>query len=239
MTKNQSLFSRFLLFFAGAGIGALIFFLTTGNRELTRTDTFMWISIALMYLVFFLPFFFSAITISNFSVKIPRLSLIWSGILLYIICSTVIILLHVPFSLISFNAAVIVQAIVLFLFFIIVYFAFLTSSHVSSVAAEEADKQQYLNRIKPKAQSLSLSVDKLSSEYGNAQKMLKQIFDDINYIYPVNGSAGSELELKIFNSLDSLSKLCDNILSGSHTADLAPEAEKLQRFVNERKMLRN
>jgi hypothetical protein len=239
MTKNQSLFFRFLLFVAGAGIVCLVFFLTTGNRELTRIDAFVWTSVGIMYLMFFLPFFFSVIKIGNFSVKIPGLVLFWLGIFLYILCSTVIILLLAPLRLLPFNAAIIIQSIVLFLFLINVFFAFFASSHIANTAAGESGKQQHLNRIKPKARILSLSVDKLSPEYARAQKILTQALDDIKYIYPADRGAGSELELQIIASLDFLSELCDNIQAGSHTTELLPEAEKLQRLVNERKLLRN
>ena len=239
MTRSQSLFFRFLLFLTGAGIVVLSFFLINVDRSLSRIDVFTWLSIALMYLVFFLPFFFSAINIANFSGKIPVLSMVWLGILFYIAASVAIILLLKNSPAFSLNTAIIIQAILLFLFFIDVYFAYFASSHVQSVAAEEAEKQRFISQIKSKAQVLSLSLNRLPAEYENAQKTLMQTVEDIKYIYPVNGSAGGNLEQLILISLNTLSELADDILSGAHSVSLESEAANLQTLVKERKLLRN
>jgi len=237
MTKSQSLFIRVLLFLAGGGIIVLAFFLKTGDRELTRTDAFFWISISLMYLAFFLPFFFSVINIGNFSGKIPALALIWLGIFLYIAASITVIILLLTASVISLTTAVIIQVILLSLFLINIYFAYIAVDHVRAVAAEEADKQQYLTRIKSQAQILLLSIEKFQPE--SVQNVLKQALDDIKYIYPVNGGAGSDLEVKILSLLETLSGLADNVGFGANRAVPEPEVVNLQALVNKRKLLRN
>ena len=239
MTRNQSLLFRLFLFLAGAGIIFLAFFVTRGDRELSRIDAFVWASIGLMYLIFFVPFFFSAISIGNFSGKIPSLTLVWTGVLLYIAVSVAVILLLVIANVIGFNAAIIIQAVLVFLFAINVYLAYFASSHARIVVAQETGKQQYINQIKSKAQSLLLSVNRLSAEYGNAQKTLKQTIEDIKFIYPVDGGAGNDLELRILQSLNTISEYCDNIQTGAHTAALESEAENLRMLVKERKLLRN
>jgi hypothetical protein len=242
MMRNQSLFFRFILFLAGAGIVVLAFFLSSGDHELNRTDAFVWSSIGLMYLIFFLPFFFSVINIGNFSGKIPILSMVWLGIFLYIAASVTVIILLVKAYVISVNTAIIIQAVLLFLFFVNVYFAYFAGSHAGAVASEEAGKQQDISRIKSRAGIFRLSVDRLPVEYEKAQKILTKALDDIKYIYPVNacgGGACGELESKIMRSLDTLAELAGSIQSGAHTAALEPEAENLQRLVNERKLLRN
>lgn len=239
MTKNQSLFFRFLLFLAGAGIIILAFFFYKGSHELNRQDAFVWISISLMYLIFFLPFFFSSININNFSGKIPVISLAWFGIILYIAISVVIIILLNKTHVISLNTAIIIQSILLFLFFVNIYFAYFAVSHVHAVTIEEESKQQYISQIKSKAQVFQLTVDKLPAEYENVQKILKRTLDDIKYIYPVNNGAGGDLESKILRSLNTLSEFAGNIQSGPLSAAIKPEAENLQMLVNERKLLRN
>ena len=239
MTKNQSLLFRFVLFLAGAGVIVLAFFLFKGDRELTRVDGFVWTSIALMYLVFFLPFFFSAISIGNFSGKIPRLSMVWLGIFLYITASIGVIVLLAVVKIIPVNIAVIIQAVLLFLFAIDIYLAYFASSHIGGVDAQEAAMQQHINQLKPKAQSLLLSVNRLPAEYEKAQKNLKQSIEDIRYIYPVSGGAGDDLELRILQSLNILSELCGGVSAGTHPVSLEQEAEKLQMLVKERKLLRN
>jgi hypothetical protein len=237
MTRNQSLFFRVLLFLAGAGIIVLAFFLTTEDRELTRTDGFVWTSISLMYLIFFLPSFFSAINTRNISEKIPALSLVWTGIFLYIAASITVITMLSAVLVISLTAAVIIQAVLLFMFLVGVYFAYFASGYVCAVAAEEAVKQQYLTCIKSKAQALQLSIEKFQPE--SVQKILGQALDDIKYIYPVNSGAGNDLEFKIMQSIDVLSELTGGIQPGGHPAAPETEAVNLQALVNKRKLLKN
>jgi hypothetical protein len=239
MTRNQSLLSRFLLFLGGAGIVVLAFFLLRGARELTRTDAFVWASIGLMYLFFFLPFFFSAIRAGNFSGKIPSLALVWIGVILYIGASIAVIVLLAVATIISINVAIIIQSILLFLFLLTIFFAFFASSHVRSVAAEEAGKQQYLAQIKPKAQALLIAVNRLPAGYENAQKILSTTIDDIRYLYPVDRGAGSDLESRIMQSMNFIAEICGSISAVSHSTLLDTEAAKLLGLVQERKLLRN
>jgi hypothetical protein len=239
MTRDQSLFFRVLLFLAGAVIVVVVFFLFNGGKELTQIDAFVWLSIGLMYLIFFLPFFFSVINVSNFSGKIPSLSLVWLGIILYVIVSIVVILMLAAFHTISLKVAITIQLVLLFLFFIDVYFAYFASSHAGSVAAEENSLLMFIREIKTNAQSLSLSVNRLPAEYDKEQKILKQTLEDIKFISPVKNAACSELESRILRSLDILLELCGNIQTGVHSSGLESEAANLQMLVKERKLQRN
>jgi hypothetical protein len=237
MNSKQSLLFRAGLFLFGVGIITLAFFLSNEGKELTRIDAFIWVSIAVMYLVFFTPFFFSSLRIANFSVKIPPLALVWTGIIGYIILSILNIILLV--NSMSFTRAIISQTILLFLFFIDVYFAYFASDHVGSIAAEEKTKQQYVNELKSKAQVLLLSVNKLPTEYEVTQKLLKQSIEDIKYIYPVGNAAGDEVELKIIAALKSIAEMCNTVVIGGHPVSLESSAHSLQALVKERKLLRN
>jgi hypothetical protein len=148
------------LFLAGAGIIVLAFFLINGSRELSPPEIFVWISIGVMYLAISLPFFFSAIDIVNFSGKIPKLSIVWTGISVYVITSIIVIAM-LKAAIIALNAAIIIQAIIFFIFLVNIYLAYFASSHVTKVAQEEAGKQRYIIQLKPKAQSLLLAVNRL------------------------------------------------------------------------------
>jgi hypothetical protein len=237
MTRKQLSFFRIILFLSGAGIIALAFFLSTEGKELTRVNAFIWISIAVMYLVFFTPFFFSAIRIGNFSAKLPPLALVWTGITGYIIFSVVnIVLLSKGMS---YTKALVAQCILLFLFFIDVYFAYFASGHASSVAAAEKAKRQYVQELKAKAQVLLLTVRNLPAEYEAAQKRIAGAIEDCGYIYPVDNGAGDELELKIIAALWTIEEICGTIEAGGNSTDLEKTARDLQALIKERKLLRN
>jgi hypothetical protein len=238
MTKNQSLIFKTIIFVFGICIIALAFNLINADADLTKIDKFTWASVVVMYLVFFCPFFFSSITINNFSGKIPRLSLMWTGIALYLVASFVVIRL-VRSSTISFNAAVIVQAVLIFMFAIDLYFAYFASSHAREVADEEASKRHYLNEIKSKAASLALAAGSLPIEYERVQKTILAAADDIRYISPVDQMGALDVELEILSTLDNLSLCCDAVSRKGQPMSFEEDARKLQMLVKQRKLLRN
>ena len=238
MTKYQALAFRFILFLAGIGIIILAFFLINGDKEPGSFDIFIWASIGIMYVVFFVPFFFSAVNIGNFSAKIPSISMVWTGIIVYIAAS-IMVIYQLLKGTISLNIAIIIQAVLFFIYMINVYFAYFANSHVKNVAEEEDDIKFYITKIKTKAGVLLLSVNRLPGEYEKTQKILKQSIDEIRYISPVNNDMGSELETGILGSLNSISEIIDAILGGAQNPSLESAAINLQQLVKERKLLRN
>jgi len=192
-----------------------------------------------MYLVLAVPFFFSEINTKNFPRKIPPQAIIWPSIPLYILISIGIILLLVLSPFVSVSIAIIAQSALLFLFTVAVFLAYFASSYVKVIAAEEAGKQKNSKTLKPKAQALLLAANNLPAEYEAAQKTLKQTIEDIRFIYPVDGGAGDDLEMRIIQSLDTISEICDRISAGARAASLESEADKLRMLVKERKLLRN
>ncbi|MDR2869823.1 MAG: hypothetical protein LBV04_05175 [Deferribacteraceae bacterium] len=230
MTKQQSLLFRCGLFFAGALVVILALVLST-EGELTRRDAFVWSSIALMYLLFFTPFFFSAIDIKNFSGKIPKLSLVWFGIIMYIIASVAVILL---LNVISLSMAVIIQAILLFLFLIVLYLALFASAYI----AEQGDISSHLNEIKAKAKQLSLQVGKLPAEYAAAKTLLQKAIDDIAYISPLESA--NNLEQQLLSNIDTIAAMLERSPNAAiNPSELEQKADSLLDKVRERKALRN
>jgi hypothetical protein len=237
MTKGQSQFFRFILFLLGAGIIALAFYLTRDGNELTGIDKFMWISISVMYLFLFLPFFFSVINIGNFSSKIPSMTMVWGGIFLYIPVSVAVILALKNFA-IPLNTALIIQAVLVFLFLIDIYFAYFANSHIQVVAVEESGKLQYVTEMKNKALLLVVKAGSLTGAYERNQKRIKQAAEDIRYFSPVDRGKSMETDLRIINSIENLSQLCGVISEGGHLDSLDTEIDKLEILIKERKLLR-
>jgi hypothetical protein len=244
----------------GAGITALALYLFQGTREVTAVDKFTWVSVFVMYLFFFIPFFFSSIRIARFSVRIPSMILTWLGILIYVGASIVVLVLlrtriapvnqsavveiiesyldQEPRYYLKLNQALVIQAILVFLFLLDIYFACFAQAHVASVAHKARSKRQYLTEIKDKAASLSLTAGSLPSQYEQVQKLIHQVTEDINYISPVSAGAGTDAELQIISSLDNLQECCDIVSTGGTPASFDAEVKKLQMIVKQRKLLR-
>jgi hypothetical protein len=232
---------RALLFALGAGIVVLAFFLTTGiadGRALTQADGFMWVSIALSYLTLFVPFFFSVMRKDSFSDKIPSFALVWLGVFIYIPFSIGVIVL-LKTAVFSFNAAVIAQTVLIFIFAVNVYFGYFANTHVRAVANEEAGLRDQLSGIKQKAASLSLAVKELPGGCEKAAASLRKALDDIKYLSPVHGEAAKDSEAAILLALDSVRQLCNAIAEGARPSSFEKEAERLLALVRERKLLRN
>lgn len=238
MTKGQSQFFRFFLFLLGAGIIALAFYLTNHENELTGIDKFMWVSISVLYLFFFLPFFFSVINIGNFSAKIPSMTMVWIGIFLYIPASVAVIL-ALKHSVIALNTALVIQAVLVFLFFIDIYFAYFANSHIQAVAVEESGKLQYVTEMKNKALLLVVKAGALTGAYEQILEKIKKVAEDIRYFSPVDRGKSMETDLKIINSIEDLSQLCDVVSGGGHPDSFDAEIQKLEILIKERKLLRN
>jgi hypothetical protein len=238
MTKGQSQFFRFALFLLGAGIIALVFYLTKDGNELTGIDKFMWISVSLMYLFLFLPFFFSVINIGNFSTKIPSLTMVWIGIFLYIPASVAVIL-ALKNSAIVLDTALIIQAVLVFLFFLDIYFAYFANSHIQAVAVEESGKLQYVAEMKNKALLLVVKTGSLTGAYEKVQARIKKAAEDIRYFSPVDRGKSMETDLKIINSIESLSQFCDVVSGGGYSDSFDAEINKLEILIKERTLLRN
>jgi hypothetical protein len=238
MTRTHLSLFRFFLFLVGGGIVLLAFFLLNRGRELSDRDIFTWVSIGVMYLVFFTPFFFSAINIGNFSGKIPSFAIIWFGIFVYIPVSIGIIAM-LRFLIFSLNTALILQSITLFGFLVFIYFGYFASAHVGNVAAEEADKRQYLTEMKNRAALLALKAGSLSTEHEEVQKLIKTSADEIRYFSPVDRNKSTKTDLEILSVVGNLIELCDAASENGHPASFEEKAKKLQMLVKERKLLRN
>jgi hypothetical protein len=143
------------------------------------------------------------------------------------------------FLVISLNIALLLQSIALFALLLAVYFGYLASSHVGSVAAEESNKLYTLTEIKNKAAMLALKTGSLGAEYEATQKLIKKSADDIRYLSPVDHSKSVETDLNILNAIEKLSDICDTLSGGGHSASFEADAKKLQSLVTERKLLRN
>jgi hypothetical protein len=126
-----------------------------------------------------------------------------------------------------------------FAFLLVIYFGCFASSHAGNVAAEEANKLQYLAEMKNKAALLAVKAGSLSDEYEEVKKLIKRSADDIRYLSPVDQNRSAETDLRILDVIGNLFEFCDTASEGGHPASFEGEAKKLQMLIKERKLLRN
>jgi hypothetical protein len=239
MANSKLSVFRVLLFLVGLGIIALAFFLT-GNSDEGRTsaDIFMWVSIVVIYLVVFCPFFFSSLG-KKFSNKIPSLALVWLSVFLYagVSIAVILILKFVPFF--SLNAAIIVQAVIFFIFLINIYFAYFANAHAARVTTDTENLVRALNDLKAGAAALVIKTASCPDGKGDLQNRIKKAAEDIRYISPVSGGGAAELEQKLIDKIGVIGECWDTLLSGGDTPALSGEIGSLETLIKERKLLRN
>jgi hypothetical protein len=164
--------------------------------------------------------------------------MVWGGIFLYIPVSVAVIL-ALKNSAIVLNTALVIQAVLVFLFLIDIYFAYFANSHIQTVAVEESGKLQYVTEMKNKALLLVVKAGSLTGAYEKVQTQIKRAAEDIRYFSPVDRGKSMETDLKIINSIENLSQLCDVVSGGGHPDSFDAEINKLEILIKERKLLRN
>jgi hypothetical protein len=126
-----------------------------------------------------------------------------------------------------------------FLFFVDIYFAYFANSHIHAVAVEESGKLQYVTEMKNKALLLVVKAGSLTGAYEEIQARIKKAAEDIRYFSPVDRGKSMETDLRIINSIENLSQLCDAVSNGGHPGSFDTEISKFQILIKERKLLRN
>jgi uncharacterized SAM-binding protein YcdF (DUF218 family) len=239
MGQSKFIVFRFLLFLFGLAILSLACFFITEGKEQKPEDIFIWVSVFLIYLVLFCPFFFSVWgrTVER---KIPSLSLVWGGIFVYTFVSIgLILLLKFSVGLINVKVALVIQSIIVFLFLVNIYFAYFANFHAAKVASGENQQRQYLEQLKDLAASLALKAGSCPEGKEEFQKKIKKAAEDIRYISPVAGGRGTELETRLIDKTRLIGEMWDTLLSGGDSPQIRAEINSLDLLIKERKQLRN
>lgn len=238
MTEKKSLFIKSLLFVVGLGIIALAWYLFTGAEQLTQEQEYIWISIAMMYVIFFCPFFFSEINTKNVSGIIPSLTMVWLGVIVLITISigmTVCVAFHV----VQIRIAIVTECVLVFLFAIDSYFGYFANSHVQNVEQQEAQALSLIKQMRSSLDLLVLKSSSLNETYAAEKKQIASLAEDVRYISPVDNAGAVKLEQDILGAITVASAACDSTLAGSAGVDLKKQITALETIIKQRKLLKN
>ncbi|MFA6938315.1 MAG: hypothetical protein WCQ67_08800 [Treponema sp.] len=238
MNKKQSLFSRILIFVLGLGIIILAYYLFGSEGEKTDPQKFMWANIVVMYLVFFCPFFFSNVHTDNVDKKTPSLVTVWLGDIIFIIVAlglTIAIMNDV----LQIRTAIIIEAILVFLFAIDIYFGYFGNTKIQEVGAHETQMLSAIKDIRSSMELLILKSSSLSSAYDDEKKKIASISEDARYLSPVENTNAVSLEQNMLGKITALSSACDSIASGSDGSDFKTQLSSLDMLMKQRKLLKN
>ena len=234
MNSKQLNVFKIFLFIAGfllVDAAFLVFNYPISSESISSAEKFFWIDIAICYLVFFIPFFFSSITLKNIDTKITSTVHIWISVIIFEIVAIAFAVLSLT-EVVNIRISVIVELVVFFLAAIFVFFGYSAGNHIGNVQAKEQKSLSKIAELKSSFDMLNLKTDMWGDEFENQKKSVKKICDDIKYLSPVDSEASLKLEMKLMILAN------DIIESSLSSSELDVKIRELTNLVNQRKLLR-
>ena len=210
--KQLDIFKILILLFGLAVIALAYNFLVEAPADgspLPAKTRFMWVNIFACYVVFFVPLFFSSLTLSTIDTKITSAVHIWIASSLFIFAVVVLIALA-QYEKIQVKHAVIIEMIVLFLCAIFTYFGYFAGNHIAEVQANEKRILFGVTELKNAYEMLKISADTFGEELHEQKTKILSLCDNIRYLSPVGSSAATSLETKLIALAGEISALAAN-----------------------------
>ena len=238
MTEKKSLFIKSLLFILGLGVIAFAWYLFTGGVRMTSEQTYLWASVVVMYVIFFCPFFFSSIHVKNLSGKIPSLTMVWLGVIVFIGASIAMTITAV-YKVVEVRIAIVIECVFAFLFAIDSYFGYFANSHVQNVSQQEDQALNLIKQIRDSLGMLNLKANSLNENFVEQKKLISFLAEDVKYLSPVDSAGAVKLEQDILGAITATSSACDTLLSGSDGLELKKQLGSLENLIKQRKLMKN
>ena len=241
MTRKQSLIIRISLFAFGLAVIAVAFALFAPHLEngsIPARHKFFWFCIALEYVAFFCPFFFSHVTSAGFARKGPSLVMLWGTVIsfnaLCIVLSVLVLLRIFPLSL-----GIVLLLAFIFVAGILVFIGFAASSHVGAVESAERPVTDAKENLRNQASVLELKVSSLGDAAQAVSGRVKALAEEIRYTAPCSRSEALMLDNKIASLLRRCADLCSLSTADSAVRELERPLQELEALVRERKLYRD
>lgn len=234
MNRNQLGIFKFLIFLFGFAVIAFAYHLlgpAARGEELTDIDKFMWLNICICYAMFFVPMFFSSITMKTVDTKITSTVHIWISTSFFVFAALILIVC-VKTATIALKYAVIAECALFFLLSIFVYFGYFAGNHIGEVQAAERKSLAKIGELKNAFEMLNLKAGALSEEFRDQKAKIAQFCDDVRYMSPVDTEQAADIEMKLI--------IAANVISSSTLSapDLDAKIAEMNLLIKQRKLLR-
>lgn len=236
MRKSNFSVGRLILFIAGIVILAFAFVMLAPLFEYTRAQyAFSCVSVSLLYLASFMPVLLGSLN-GRFAAAAASAAVYFKGLIIYGVITIADIVL--AFTVLPLSAAIVIQAVALFVFFVWLFMALATKSHIESTRRDEEIKKSPVMELRSKAQKLSALAAGLDK--GNSVRVSSEkIADNMRYLSPGNTKNEHELEHKMLAVLDSI--IADSYFfseGGLPSASLESKFKDFDALYRERKNMR-
>lgn len=232
-SKKLDIFKT-LLFIGGLVIVGVAFAVVNYpllENGLSSAQKFFWIEMVVCYLVFFVPFFFSSITIKTVDTKITSTVNIWISIIFFEVVTVVFAVLSLN-EIVPVSISILVELIVFFISAIFIYFGYFAGNHISKVQEQEEKSISKINELKSAFEILSLKADGWNDDFRNQKELIKKLCDDVRYMSSVDSDVASRLEMKLIVYANDLSESAVTI------DEIDSKISELTNLVKQRKLLK-
>lgn len=232
-TKQLNVFKTILFIFGLLVIGAafLIVNLPIPEEGLLESQKFFWINIAIMYLVFFCPFFFSSISTKTIDTKITSTVGVWIGVIIFELVALVFSILVLN-QVVNFKIALLVELVLIFICGILIFWGYFAGNHIANVQANEEKSLSKIADVKNAFEMLNLKAETWGDDFNEQKSKVKKLCDDVKYLSPVDTDDASKIEQKLV--------IAANVLSESHFTPNEAEQKiaEIELLVKQRKLMR-
>lgn len=238
MTKRQGLIFKAVILFFGLLILSVAFSLMTAGRNVSGAEIFLWVTVGVDYLVFFVPLFFNDVTFNNFLRRTIPIVLLWNSAIIY--CTiTILIAIAVFYERVALGAGVTIDLAITFIALIVIFISAVASDHVGSVEKREANLFGNIITIRQEFALLNNKVATCKGVADSDKKRVATLTEDLRYMAPVNNKHGFEIENNILKNIARLNESLDNITNRAAGNDFSAILLETATFIEERKLLRS
>ena len=146
---------------------------------------------------------------SNFNKQIGGLGIRLSYIRLYSLLAIAIIVIGY-FAKAIFNYQLFFQLAAAFILLLGYFFSHLSSSHTSSVQAEQDIQRKGKDEIIKAISQFEVLISKDSNKFGAEKQKINTIKETVRYLSPTNNSSANELDAEIMNTIQQAYSVAKN-----------------------------
>ena len=237
--KRVSSGFKIFIFLLGIGIIAGAFFLFNHGRETIPAEKiFMWVNIAVLYLVFFIPFLFIRVKTKSTDGTFMLISAAWPKILIFeafgILLTIVVPVLGFPI-----RYGIIIEAVIFLFVFYWIGFGLVAAGHSKEVEEKEEKMMEPIIDLRNASQIDAIKVNQIEDKCASEVARIRELAENIRYLSPVENASAKELESKLFDELSHISEAIDQVINGAGTSELKKHIDNAQILYEQRKAMLN
>ena len=232
--------AKYIIFILGlAVIGGIFAIVNLPLPEggLPANSVFFWISLCIIYVVFFVPLLFSTMGKgADFDAKIPSGIILWISVFVFEIVALVVSI-SVFANVLSIRIAATFDLVVFFVCAVFIFFGSVSGSKIKQVQSDQSAAKSQLTTVRSSLDLLKIKVGSLGEDYLELKKAVLALSDDARYLSPIDNERSLVLENQMTNLISNLTALIDSAVLETNRSSVDQTVGQLQSLMQQRKSL--